>query len=56
MHNGKMHMHILPVPLLVYYVNVNISLMHVEHMEFMVYRFHLNFITVKMPCGFVALV
>jgi len=53
MHNGKMYMQILPVPLLVYYININISLMHVEHMDAMVYSFHLNFLTVKMPYGFV---
>jgi len=44
MHNGKMYIHILPVPLLVNYINLNISLMHVEHMEIMVYNFYLNFL------------
>jgi len=44
MHNGKVYMHILLVPLLVYYINLNISFMHMEHMEFMVHRLHLNFL------------
>jgi len=31
MHKSKVYMHILPVPLLVYYINLNISFMHAEH-------------------------
>jgi hypothetical protein len=52
MHSGKVYMHILPVPLLVYYLNLNISLMHVEHGLWYT-DFTSTFFTVKMPYGFV---